>query len=156
LAADQHRPNSWESYLSAHRGKLRDFEDHFILDNRLTFDLLPEGVWWGGTLVCQDGIEVHVERYQRSFFRKGSRWVETLFYKYEVIQRRAGRIIQVVRYDNVHAQRGHPDAHHRHVFDPDGGEIEPPEHLGSQRWPNLGQVLDEAHEYWCRQQASSR
>lgn len=155
MAADQHRPNSWESYLSAHRGKLRDFEDHFILDNRLTYDLLPEGVWWRGTLVCQDGIEVHVERYQRSFFRKGSRWVETLFYKYEVIQRRAGRIIQVVRYDNVHAQRGHPDAHHRHVFDPDGSEIEPPEHLGSQRWPNLGQVLDEAHEYWCRQQSSS-
>lgn len=91
-----------------------------------------------------------------SFFRKGSRWVETLFYKYEVIQRRAGRIIQVVRYDNVQAQRGHPDAHHRHVFDPDGSEIEPPEHLGSQRWPNLGQVLDEAHEYWCRQHPSSR
>jgi hypothetical protein len=155
LAANQHQPNSWESYLSAHGGKLRDFEDHFILENRLAYDLLPDGVLWRGSLVCQDGIEIHVERYQRSFFRKGSRWVETQFYKYEVIQRRSGCIIQIVRYDNVHVQRDHPDSHHRHRFDHDGNEIEPPEHLGRNRWPNLGRVLDEAHEYWCRQQASS-
>jgi hypothetical protein len=112
-------------------------------------------VLWRGSLVCQDGIEIHVERYQRSFFRNGSRWVETQFYKYEVIQRRAGSIIQVVRYDNVHVQHDHPDAHHRQLFDHDGNEIEPPEHLGRQRWPNLGRVIDEAHEYWCGRQASS-
>lgn len=155
MAADQHRPNSWESYLGAHQGKLRDFQDHFLIHDRLSYNLLPAGVYWHGVLQCVDGIEVHVERLQRSFFRNGARWVETTFYKYELIQRVGGRVVEVVRYDNVHRQQGHPDDHHRHRFDADGREIEPPEHTGRGRWPNLGQVLDEAYEYWRERQRST-
>lgn len=148
MAANQHRPNSWASYLGAHEGKLRDFEDHFIELDDLVYDLLPDAVYWHGSLHCLDGIEVLVERYQRCTFRKGARWVDTLFYKYEVLQRRAGKAIEIVRYDNVHLQPGHPDPHHRHRFDATGIEIEPPEHVGRAGWPNLGQVLDEAHTHW--------
>jgi hypothetical protein len=148
LATDQHRPNSWASYLGAHQGKLKDFEDHFLVEDRLSYDLLPNAVYWHGSLACIDGIEILVERYQRCTFRGGRRYVETLFYKYEVLQRRDGRTIEIVRYDNVHLQPGHPDAHHRHRFDSQGNEIEPPEHLGRAGWPNLGQVLDQAHAYW--------
>lgn len=156
MAHDQHRANSWESYLSAHNGKLRDFEDHFLVRNELSYALLPGHVYWVGVLVCVDGIEVHIERVQRSFLRGGARWVQTIFYKYEVLQRRSGRVFEVVRYDNIHLQPGHADAHHRHRFDDDGVEIEPPEHVGRGGWPNLGKVLDEAYERWRRVDAESR
>jgi hypothetical protein len=148
LAHDQHRATSWESYLGAHIGKLHDFEDHFLIANELDYELLPEHVHWLGRLRCRGGIEIHVERLQRSFFKKGLRWVETVEYKYQVIQRRADQTIELVRYDNQHTQPGHPDAHHRHRFDEFGVEIEPPEHVGRGGWPNLGKVLDEAHAYW--------
>lgn len=49
------------------------------------------------------------------FLQKGARWIETEFYKYEVIQRRREGAVQIVRYDNVHRQEGHPDGHHRTV-----------------------------------------
>lgn len=148
MPADQHQPNSWQSYLSAHQGRLRDFQDHFLVEDGLAYDLLPAGVRWHGVLRCLDGIEIHVERYQASTFRKGARRVQTVLYKYHVIHRHQGRADEVVRYDNVHTQPGHPDAHHRHRFDADGVEIEPPEHVGRRGWPNLGQVLDEAYLHW--------
>ncbi len=154
MARDQHRATSWDSYLGAHLGKLRDFEDHFLVVNDLAFDLLPDHVYWHGVLHCLDGFEIHVKRLQRSFFKKGLRWVETAEYRYEVIQRSPGRVREFVRYDNLHVQPDHPDAHHRHRFDEDGVEIEPPEHLGRGGWPNLGRVLDEAYECWRRQDAN--
>jgi hypothetical protein len=50
----------------------------------------------------------------------------------------------ILRYDNAHERLGHPDAHHKHVFDFDTGE----ELTGSPYptgpdWPNLGDVIRE-------------
>ena len=72
--------------------------------------------------------------------------VRTVRYKYHVLRRVGGRAINLFRYDNVHTQPKHADWHHRHRYDAEGNEIEPPEHVGEERWPTLGQVIQEAFD----------
>jgi len=57
----------------------------------------------------------------------------------------------IFRYDNAHVYEieSHPDAHHRHRFDPvTWQEIEPPEWVGYDRWPHLDEVVRELMAWW--------
>jgi hypothetical protein len=57
------------------------------------------------------------------------------------------RTVNLFRYDNIHAHRGHTTKHHRHRFDLNGRETFV-EHVGEDRWPNLGRVVEELYASW--------
>ena len=57
----------------------------------------------------------------------------------------------IFRYDNFHAytREGHPDAHHKHLFDlTTWQEIPPPEWIGEAHWPHLSDVITELRRWW--------
>jgi hypothetical protein len=147
---DPHGWNSWTAYLAAHDGKLGDYSDHFLIDNRLEHTLTDIVVRWTGELVCVDGYEVHIRRSQVVDFRQGTPWVRTSIYSYQALHRGPDATRRLFRYDNIHPHHGHQTPHHRHRFDINGLEIHPAEHVGLNGWPNLGQVLDELHAYWSQ------
>lgn len=140
---------SWTQYSDIHSRCLHNFE-HFILNDLLMADMTPAGVAWGGELFCQGGIEIHVHKLQDVRYDRDWAEVRTHSYSYHVLQRRGSATVSLFRYDNIHVHAGHPDAHHRHRFDKRGGEIEPAKHVGEANWPTLGEVLQEANEWWLR------
>lgn len=144
--SSRHGWNSWDNYLNVHQHQLRDFE-HFISSNQLSYTVTDTLVSWQGELHCAGGIEIHVRKTQEVEPRGGG-WpmVKTFEYSYQVMRRQAGQAISIFRYDNVHVQPGHPDAHHKHCFDEHGTEIEPPVHVGEAGWPTLAEVVREAYE----------
>jgi hypothetical protein len=150
VVADPHGWNSWQSYRAAHEGRLGTLRDHFILEDRLTFTISPELVYWEGELICADGVEVHVHRWQDVGDKGGQMWVRTKLYAYHVMLRFPQGTVDLFRYDNVgsHTSKGWTDAHHRHAFDAMGTETI--EHIGHDGWPTLGDVLDETHDFWVR------
>ena len=139
----KHGPNSWQDYLEVHRSRIADFMDHFILEDRLRITRTRTQVAWEGELMCADGIEIHVAKRQEVTIRGGQPWVRTVDYSYHVFRRVGPVTTNLVRYDNA-AHHRHPDAHHRHRYDANGHEILPPEHVGEDGWPTLGEVLAEA------------
>ena len=150
MAADPHGWNSWQAYKSAHEGKLAQYADHFLVDDRLTYTISPELIYWDGALICADGIEIHVHRFQAIGDKRGQRWVRTTAYSYHVMMRFPEGVLDLLRYDNIgdHMSLGHADQHHVHRFDALGKERM--EHVGQAGWPTLGDVLDEAYEFWVR------
>ena len=146
--ADPHSWASWPGYLEAHAGKLRDYVDHFIIEDRLQHTLTDAAVLWVGELICADGYEIHLSRQQIVEMRQGIPWVKTVLYSYQALHRRGDETRKLFRYDNIHTHEGHETAHHRHRFDANGVERLPCEHVGAVGWPNLGQVLDELHAFW--------
>jgi hypothetical protein len=146
--SDRHDWNSWDNYYSIHQHCLADFE-HFILDDQVTATPTATLVTWGGVLYCSGGIEIHISKSQQvEAHQSGRTMVRTVEYSYNVLRREAGHAVNLFRYDNVHTQPKHADPHHRHRFDAHGAEIEPPEHMGVARWPTLGEVIREAHEWY--------
>ena len=145
----RHGANSWDSYLAAHNRRLADFADHFIERDTLAIETTSIMVAWLGVLYCRDGIEVVVAKQQRTWMRSGRRWVETVEYSYHVMIRAGDSIRGLFRYDNAHPHPGHADPHHRHEFAGDGS-VESVRWVGEAGWPTLGDVIEEAYEWWRR------
>ena len=143
----KHGANSWDDYLLVHSSRLNDFLGHFILEDRLTFTRTPDQIYWEGVLLCAEGIEIHVRKRQAVLIRSGRPWVQTTDYSYQVLRRAKGAAIPLFRYDNA-PHHDHPDPHHKHRYDANGIEILPPEHVGAEGWPTLGDVIEEAFEHW--------
>jgi len=145
--SDRHAPNSWDSYLAAHHGRIADFADHFIERDTLEIETTETLVVWSGVLYCRDGIEIRVDKRQRAWMRSGRRWVETIEYSYQVMVRVGGDVRGLFRYDNAHPHPGHPDGHHRHDYAADGS-AGAAVWVGVDGWPTLGDVIEQAHRRW--------
>lgn len=143
----KHGPNSWDDYLSVHNSRLADFQGHFVLEDRLPFVRTLSQVYWEGVLECVDGLEIHVRKRQTVAIRAGRPWVQTVDYSYHVLRRQGAKSISVFRYDNA-AHHEHADPHHRHTYDAAGKEVLPPQHVGVDGWPTLGDVIEEAFDWW--------
>ena len=104
----RHAPNSWDSYLSAHHGRLADFTDHFVERDTLEIKTAETIVLWSGIPYCRDGIEIQVEKRQRAWLRSGRRWVETIGYSYHVMIRAGDGVRGLFRYDNSHPHPSSP------------------------------------------------
>jgi hypothetical protein len=74
--------------------------------------------------------------------------VQTFHYNYNVNVSGMGNLF---RYDNAD-HHGHQDPHHRHACDwRTSKATKPPEWIGEDRWPTLGDVLREMSDwYWER------
>lgn len=143
-------PNEWLSWnrrLSLHESYLRRW-DYFILRDSLTLTATSALIRWKGALVCQDGIEIRVTLTLDVDDQSGRQIVRTRKYSYQVLRRVEGVERGLFRYDNAHPHPGHPDWHHRHAYDRDGREIKPPEHVGYESAPTLGDVLSQAYGVW--------
>jgi hypothetical protein len=148
---DRHRWNGLDGYLLIHDKRIADF-DHFIVDNGLRHTVTPTVVTWDGIIRFQGGIEVKVEREQAARTNHGRLQVRTETYSYHAYRRVGRRTTNIIRYDNAHPYAGHPDAHHRHRYEPDGTEG-PVEHVGHDDWPTLGDVIQELYDLWVSEQS---
>ncbi|HEY9870484.1 MAG TPA: DUF6516 family protein [Candidatus Obscuribacterales bacterium] len=84
--------------------------------------------------------------------------IETVKYSYNLNIEGVDRS-EIFRYDNFDdtPRAGHSSCHHHHRFDPPGHEVEgsPFEFEDPERRPNLGQVIEEAHQYYLERLAPS-
>ncbi|HWP62813.1 MAG TPA: DUF6516 family protein [Candidatus Binatia bacterium] len=147
----RHGWNSWKGYLAAHRSKLAQYEDHFLVEDGLEYSLTWQWVTWEGVLRFRDGHEIQVTRRQKVERRRGEPWVRTVEYVYHALRRDESSVRNLFRYDNIHVHPGHETPHHRHAYDAAGQEVQPPEHVGEAGWPTLGEVIDELHDLWQRE-----
>ena len=99
-------------------------------------------------LYCEDGFELHVAKTQALDRGVRTPTVVTVEYSYHSLRREGDAVRNLFRYDNIHAQPGHLDRHHRHTFDAAGTEIEPPSSIGREHWPTLSQVIQELYDLW--------
>jgi hypothetical protein len=84
--------------------------------------------------------------------------VETSLYSYQVVVRGVGRDKgSVFRWDNDHPywlHPGHPDPHHKHLFDwRTGDELKDPptyspQWVGADDWPHLNEVIEQARNWY--------
>ena len=136
---DRHGWNTWQEYQNAHYGFL-DRYTHFILSDKVSYTIATSSVVWSGKLHCAGGIEISVHKVQEIDESTGTLYVRTAHYSYHVLRRARGQVVDLFRYDNS-PHYDYPDAHHRHWFDADGTEYV--EHVGEDRWPTLGEVVQE-------------
>lgn len=143
--SNKHGPNTWDNYQDVHDSYMEAYA-HFIEEDCLEAIPTRTLVTWRGIIYCAGGIEIHVAKTQSVSDRYGQLMVQTTEYAYHVLRRVGKGTTNLLRYDNAHAHADHPDPHHRHRYDDDGNEIEPPLHVGEENWPTLGEVLAEVHD----------
>jgi hypothetical protein len=145
--SSRHDWDSWDQYQNTHERRLRDF-DQFLIEDRLKAIPLPTKVRWEGELIFQHGLEIHVHKTQDKLAHEvGIPIVKTIAYSYQVFRRHGDRVVELRRYDNSD-HHGYPDPHHRHRFNANGEEIGPPEYVGVDNWPTLGDVIQEVYDQW--------
>jgi len=138
-----------DDYLTQHYSHMRNAEAYFVVQDRLSFSPPIGGtIVLSGRVLCQYGLALDVEKLLD--FDRETNYVSTFYYKYQALM--GSPPVRVFRYDNVHTYtaEGHPDAFHKHPFDPRTGvESEGPAGwIGLDNWPTLHDVLDELHEWW--------
>jgi hypothetical protein len=103
-----------------------------------------------GTVACSGNIVIGVyKRLEIVGGITGNPLVQTVQYSYNVSVHGKGNLF---RYDNQHPDapyEGHADEHHRHEFDWQTGDELPhsPVWIGVQKWPTLGEVIEEARAW---------
>ena len=144
--ADRHGWQEFQGYLSAHDGWLSRYNDHFLIENTLKIEVIdPRTLLISGRLRCIGDLFIDVSK---TLEMNSRQQVRTVKYSYHAgIVGAADR--PIFRYDNYHAHPGHDDEHHRYHYDiSTWKEIKPPEWVGHQGWPTLGEVIDELFEWW--------
>jgi hypothetical protein len=123
----------------------------FVSDDTLRLDdFSAAGTYvMQGEIACQGMIIVTVHKILDIVAQGDVPEVRTARYSYNV--RVVGRH-SVFRYDNCHAHKGHPDAHHKDVFDFQTGTKVDSVWTGERGWPTLGEVLDETRSWWSQNQ----
>lgn len=144
---DRHGWNSLDSYLNIHSAHMRAAE-YFIEANGLAIQPAGRGlIRIEGAIRCQHALRIYVNKLLEIDDRHR---VRTISYNYHACWGDDGTR-PIFRYDNAHeyVREGHPDAHHKHRFNHvTWTEIEPPLHVGHDRWPTLGDVIDELATWW--------
>ena len=142
---DRHGWNRWDNYLTVHFSQIdRLLDEGFLVEDLLVIDVSGNNiVTIEGTLRCQHGLLIEVAK---ALEIDGER-VRTFKYKYHAAFADPHRAI--FRYDDAHDRPGHPDRHHKHVFDPPGAP-EPGRvvWVGREGWPTLADVVVELSEWW--------
>lgn len=149
---DAHGWRTFDNYVHVQDQRLDDFQNEgFVLDHSLSFRrldsnrLLLEGRVW-----CVGNLFIDVETHLIVRATTSRRQVRVAKYAFHAAvggdQDRC-----VFRYDNFHAysREGHPDAHHKHIFDHSTWrERTLPEWIGEDRMPHLSDVIEELRLWW--------
>ena len=130
----------FDRYQAIHEGALH--RHVFILDDRTTFErfLLEDGeaIKLAGTVVCNAGIVILVEKYLALRVHRGVEQARAYRYSYNAYIPGRGNVL---RYDNAHLDA--PDDYHRHEYDLATGEQLRLEILTREQFPTLIEVVDE-------------
>jgi Family of unknown function (DUF6516) len=131
----------------------------FVVEDATGFRRAPEdeyrtpGIVLQGGIACLGNLVLTVNKFLEilSDPDDDNPMVETRVYKYNLSVRGYGTVF---RYDNEHPwflHPGHPDPHHKHLFDWRAGkELRPPSPVwvGADDWPHLSRIIEEAREWY--------
>lgn len=154
--SDPHAPNFFRSYFEVHETVLENFKNsrRFIESDTLTLRILPRQYRLFGEISCLGNIVISVEKFIEivgtSTGNESNPLVKTSKYAYNAFVRGANNIFRYDNLDDDPVFRGHPDCHHKHIFDwQTGQELKgSPEWIGEGLWPTLGQVIQEASDWY--------
>lgn len=148
---DRHSPNRFSSYYETHQTILNQFiARDFVGRQNLMFNKYSKLFHCKGEIGCLGEIVISVDKII-AIVDFSDESVQTKRYAYNASIRGRGKIF---RYDNQHSHHlrpGHLDPHHKHSFNWETNLEEPnsPVWVGESGWPTLGQVLQEAEDwYW--------
>lgn len=143
-----------DRYLEIHQTCMDDIADYFVVGHnvqQMPALVSSNQVRFSGVISCYAGIEIHVDQILE---RDDRNRVRALFFRYHAQLRVPAatspptpRIIYILRYDNAHHFREHPDAFHKHLFTLHG-EPASVQHVGREHFPTLRNVIDEVFEWW--------
>lgn len=142
---DRHGWLSWDQYISAHDRNLARFPNFLVADG-LSPQIGDAQLLWDGRLYFDGDIELCVLKAHDVRTRRGRIEVRTRRYAYQALLLAENGKHRLWRYDNASHYPAHPDEHHRHVLLLSGGlRIE---HVGSERWPTLGDLIAILEASW--------
>jgi hypothetical protein len=147
---DPHGWNSLDNYMKTHQGYLAYWERRgFLINDALEWRMEEGGsvLTIRGRLHFRGGYSIAVDKVLTVRIARGRCEVQTVRYAYQVLRALPdGQACKLFRYDNDHQYRreGHPDAHHKHVYDRNGNEQVV--WVGRENWPTLHKVIDELYE----------
>ncbi len=121
----------------------------FVGGDSLETEIASHEVTMEGEIACLGNIVVNVLKTLEVLSGEGmDAMVQTVTYAYNVSIR--GRF-NIFRYDNLHSTKGHPDPHHKDVYDWRTGEQLPgsPLWVGIECWPTLADVILEAQQWYA-------
>lgn len=152
----KHQPSRFGRYQEVHNTVISQFQARsFVGPETLVFDPAAYGILLKGEIGCRGNIVVNVDKFIEILDGSGeTAIVQTRWYSYNVFVR---GYYNIFRYDNQDAdylRQGHLDEHHKHHFDwRIGRELHgSPEWIGADKWPTLGNVLEEVEDwYWTHQ-----
>ena len=150
-----HGPARLSTYLRVNENVFEQLRRAGIVaDDTLEYVAEPETIRIEGNIACLGGIVVAVRKVLDVWDDEyGDAWARTIQYAYNASVRGHGNITRV---DNAHVHPGHPDAHHRHVFDWRTGveANDSPLWIGPQGWPTLGVFIFSVNAwYWANRDA---
>lgn len=145
----KHGPTRLQSYLSSHEGHMEGLRaSRFVNGDNLFIEVGPHRVTMEGRIACLGGIVVNVLKTLEVLGGEGQdAMVQTVAYAYNISIRGQSNIF---RYDNLHRRKGHPDPHHKDLYDWRTNEHLPesPKWMGAERWPTLNDVILEAQQWY--------
>lgn len=149
MSPSRHGPNRLRNYLETHETVLAQLKDEgFVCHDDLELAFMPGTIRMWGEISCIGEIVIRVDK-TLAIVEDDPRdpLVQTVDYSYNASVRRCSNFL---RHDNAHAHPGHPDNHHRHVFDwRTGDPLSDPEWCGGD-WPTLGDFIGFARDwYWA-------
>jgi hypothetical protein len=119
----------------------------FVDGDTLVIEVGPHTITMEGEIACLGGIVINVLKTLEVLRGEGQdAMVQTVTYSYNVSIRRQ---FNIFRYDNLHPTKGHPDPHHKNLYDWQTGEQLPesPKWVGIEQWPSLTDVILEAQQW---------
>jgi hypothetical protein len=158
--ADRHAPNRFHSYCETHETVLEQYKTmRFVGSDNLEFNRYTDKntgnfkISLNGKISCLGPIVITVEKILKivDWYGKDEPVVETLCYAYNVSVSGHGNIFRYDNQDDDYLRDGHEDAHHKHSFRWISNKEDPnsPIWTGKDNWPTLGQVIQEAHDWYC-------
>ena len=149
----KHQPIKFSKYREIHDSYINSFvAKTFIGENTVKFSSDIDEILLKGEIACLGQILITVDKTIEIVKGMGDHAIiQTVLYEYNVSIRSHGNIF---RYDNSHPRNGHPDNHHKHIFDwkLDGQGEGQVIWIGESQWPTLGDVIAEAEKWYFENQ----
>lgn len=154
----KHSPNRFGRYREIHETIINQFKaNNFIGDETLKFTPSRPSIKLSGEIGCRGNIVIKVDKLIDVIRGSGvNALVQTRWYAYNVFLRNHFNLFRYDNQDDYFLSLGqeHKDIHHKHLYDWEIGEELPdsPIWVGEDSWPTLGEVIQEAEEwYWSNQ-----
>jgi hypothetical protein len=130
--------------MDAHLGHMLSLRaTGFVGDDTIQLLRFADSLFMVGQVGCKGNVVITVEKLLAVTDHET---VQTVRYSYQATIRNGHKIM---RFDNQHAHPGHPDDHHKHVFNYlTGDEFEgSPIWIGADKWPTLSDVIRELADW---------